>query len=206
MLTRFASSVMSPSSGYHPLMSGPYFQQPWPAFTYQGTIYDLSHLNEHYFSVVDTAGIKRAIAVIFGDHCFTRVPLPGDDPALDYPLSDRNPGYFCTERYGHSLAIVTHIDYAAKGKVWTMQGETFAIIPTVQHNGQPTYYGIMFTLDRARGYPVDLLMRVRTAFPYTESVPVTYGHSRFPHLVALKMSGKAGPGRIVGGRRQWHQL
>lgn len=119
-------------------MSGPYVQkQPWPAFTYQGTPYDLSHLNEYSFTI-NTKDIQRKIAVVFSDHCFTRTPRPGDDPGLPYPLSDRRPGSFCVEQLNHSRAIRDHIADAAKGKVWTMQHETFAIIPTVDHDGRPT--------------------------------------------------------------------
>ena len=54
-------------------MSGPYFQkQSWTPFTYQGTTYSLTHLDEYTFSVVDTDKIERHIAVTFGDHCFPR--------------------------------------------------------------------------------------------------------------------------------------
>lgn len=188
-------------------MSGPYVQKrPWHEFIYQGTTYSLRHLDEYTFSVADTTGATRQIAVVFSDHCFTRTPRPDDDPALRYPQSDRNPGSFCTERYAHSLNLLDHIAYATRGKVWTMQDENFAIIPTVEHNGQPAYYGIIFSLDRVKGLPIDLVMRVKTAFPYTNDRPITYGHSRFVHLVALRMAGKKGPGRITGQHRKWPAL
>ncbi len=88
------------------------------------------------------------------------------------------------------------------GKVWTLQGESYAIIPTVRPSGQVMYYGIIVSLDRVKGLPVDLRMRVKTAFPYDRDQPVTYGHVRFPHLVTLRMKGKH-PGRITGHNRKW---
>lgn len=184
-------------------MPGPYFQRrSWPAFVYQGVTYSLRHLDEYTFRVVDTGRVERQIAVTFGDHCFTRTPAPGDDPALRYPDSDRNPGYFCFDRYTLSRDLITHIGSAAAGKVWTMQHDSLAIIPTVEHLGKPTYYGIIFSLDPVKGLPVDLHMRVKTAFPYTLDRPVTYGHTRFKHLVALRMSRKM-PGRITGQQGKW---
>src|SRR5687767_2370309 len=84
-------------------MTGPYFQQNWPALSYQGETYDLGHLDEYTFSVIDSNGVERIIAVIFSDHCFTRREEPGDDPELHYPGSDRRPGCFSIDRYVHSL-------------------------------------------------------------------------------------------------------
>lgn len=188
------------------LVPGSFFQKSsWPTFVYQGVPYPLTHLDEYAFSVVDTGQVERQIAVTFGDHCFTRSPRPGDDPSLVYPASDRNPGMFCFERYGLSLELVSLIADAVKGKVWTLRGESFAIIPTVDHAGRPTYYGIIFSLERVKGLPVDLRMRVRTAFPYTEDDPVTYGHVRFRNLVELRVKGKLPP-PIFGSHQKWPRL
>ena len=54
-----------------------------------------------------------------------------------------------------------------------MHEENVAVIPVVRHNGMPTYYGIVFSLDRVKGLSIDLVMRVRTAFPYTRDTPGT---------------------------------
>ena len=185
------------------LVPGPYFQKSsWPTFVYQGVSYSLTHLDEYTFCVLDTGQVERQIAVTFGDHCFTRKPRPGDDPGLVYSHSDRNPGHFCFERYARSLNLVALIDGAVKGKVWRLQDESFAIIPTIDLRGRPTYYGIIFSLDKVKGLPVDLRMRVKTAFPYTEDEPVTYGHVRFRNLVDLRVKGKFPP-QVAGSRRKW---
>ena len=146
-------------------MPGPYFQRRWPSFVYWGVTYPLDHLDEYTLTVVDTGQNERRIAVTFGDHCFTRSPRPGDDPALIY-------------------------------------AESFAIIATVDRSGHPTYYGIVFGLDRVKGLSVDLRMRVKTAFPYTDREPVAYGQVRFRNLVELRMKGKSPP-LITGQRRNW---
>ncbi len=177
--------------GYWYGMSGPYFQkQSWPSFVYQGQTYDLTHLVEYEVEVTDSGGATRRIAISFSDHCFTREPNGEDDPALQYLHSTRPTGYFCTERYRLSLNLVGHIAHAMQGKVWIIEGGNFATIPTVDHQGNKMLYGIVFSLDRVKKLPVDLDMRVRTAYPCDATEIMTYGNVRFPHLVTLRMQGK----------------
>lgn len=183
-------------------MSGPYFQkQPWPAFSYQGIIYDFGHLDEYQFDVVDSAQVTRSIAVTFSDHCFTRNPIQGDDPALRYPASTRNPGHFCVERYQHSMQLVTHIEAGVIRNVGLLEHDRFAFIPTVDHQGTPREYGIIFSLDRVSGLPVKLRMQVRSAHLRLTGDMVTFGTIKFAHLVKLRMEGVQ-PRRIRGRRRQ----
>lgn len=185
-------------------MSGPYFQPTWPAFVYQGAPYDLAHLNEYELTVNDTDRCDRRIAVTFSDHCFTRNPEPGDDAGLLYPASDRKPGHFCFERYAQSFALTGHITTAVGGRVWTVRDNAFAIVPTVDQSGKRVFYTIMFSLDRVTGLPVQLHMRIKTAYP-AEEPPVTYGDVRFRHLVALRMRRQS-PGRIMSPHRRVPRL
>jgi hypothetical protein len=183
-------------------MSGPYFQKHrWPDFAYQGQRYGLSHLDEYVFSTDDSQAVMRQIVVTFEDHCFTREWEAGDDAALIYPPSSRKPGCFCIDRYQHSLQLPTHIQRAAGGAVWNIQGDNFAIVPTVTQEGLKVLYGIVFSLDPVKGLPVDLHMRVKTAYPCDEKDIVTYGSVRFRHLVTLRMQKKR-PGRIVDRGRK----
>ncbi len=183
-------------------MAGPYFHKSsWPPFAYQGATYDLTHLDEYEFSVVDTEGLQRHIAVTFADHCFTREPVSGDDPALVYPTSDRRPGHFSFERYELTFGLVGHIAHAAAGQVWNVGGENFAAVPVVDRSSNRVLYGIVFGLDRVTGLPVHLHMRVKTAYPVDEKTLVTFGSVRFRHLVALRMKGKR-PGRITDRHRK----
>jgi hypothetical protein len=182
-------------------MPGPYFpNSSWTAFVYRGAPYSLDHLNEYEFTAVDTDKIARKIAVTFADHCFTRDPQPGDDPALVYPASDRHPGHFCFERYQLSIGLVGHIAFAAAGKVWTVDGGNFAALSVIDQSGRTVFYGIVFSLDRVSGLPVDLHMRVKTAYPMDDGI-TTFGSVRFRHLVALRMKNRR-PGRIAGERRR----
>ena len=187
-------------------MSGPYFQkQGWPAFVYQGQTYEFAHLDEYEVEVVDSEKKTRWIAITFSDHCFTRLPEAGDDPALRYPQSSRSPGYFCTERYRLSLDLVPHIERATQRDVWNIRDGNFAVVPVVTHQGMRVLYGIVFSLDRVKGLPVDLHMRVETAYPCDEKDLVTFGSVRFAHLVTLRMQGR-NPRRILDKHRKRPRL
>jgi hypothetical protein len=182
-------------------MSGSYFRkQSWPAFVYQGQTYEFTHLDDYDVEVIDSEKKTRRIAVSFSDHCFTREADGKDDPALLYPQSTRAAGYFCIERYHLSLNLRQHIAQAMQGKVWNIAGENFATIPTVDRQGILVLYGIVFSLDRVKKRPVDLDMRVRTAYPCDEKNLVTFGTVRFVHLVTLRMQGKR-PNRNLDRRR-----
>jgi hypothetical protein len=182
-------------------MAGPYFSNSrWAPFVYQGVTYSLDHLNEYEFTIVDTEKKVRKIAVTFADHCFTRAPKPGDDPALVYPDSDRRPGYFCFERYQLSKGLGDLIAFAVAGNVWTVDGGNFAALPVIDQSGRKILYGIIFSLERVSGLLVELRMRVKTAYRMDDGI-TTFGSVRFRHLVALRMKNKK-PGRIAGEHRE----
>ena len=66
-------------------MAGPYFlKSSWPSFVYKGATYDLIHLDEYEFTVMDSDGVERRIVVTFSYHCFTRDPEDSDDLALRF--------------------------------------------------------------------------------------------------------------------------
>jgi hypothetical protein len=184
-------------------MSGPYFQKlSWPAFIYQQITYDLSHLDEFIFPIVDSQKTKRTIAVTFGDHCFTRNPLPGDDPNLMYPRCSRNPGCFCFDRYAASKQLATSIEAAKLGMVWMVKGENYAFIPKVNVLGNQSDYAIVFSMKRVKRLQgVDLHMFVESAYFCDRYEIQEYGNVRFPHLATLRMRDEV-PGRQIGYRRR----
>jgi hypothetical protein len=187
-------------------MSGPYFQKaPWPAFVYQDQRYCFDHLEEYIFCVNDAQSISRQIAVTFSDHCFTREWADGDDRQLIYPMSSRQSGCFCFDRYQYSLDIRRHIQWATNGNVWNSEGTNVAIIPTVIHQEQKMFYRILFSLDPVTGLPMDLRMHVRSAHLCDKKAPDTFGHVRFSHLVSLRLQKKH-PKKFFEHRRKRPRL
>jgi hypothetical protein len=164
----------------------------WPPFVHKERMYDLSHLDEYCVETLDSGKVPRKISVTFSDHCFTRDYESGDDPSLIYPNSSRQSGCFCHVRYELSLGLKDLLGTAFEGrdKVWMVRGENMASIPTVDSRGQSILYGIVFSLDRVKKLPVDLDLRVRSAYPCDSRTIVTYGSVRFAHLVTLRMQNK----------------
>ena len=183
----------------------------WPIFIYQEKIYDLSHLDEWHFDILDFSGEKRRLAVTYSDHCFTRKHEQNDHNDLFYPGGSRNPSIFSFERYHHSLQIAEHILRAANGKVWNASAyhgyqENFAAIPTINQEGIPIFYAIIFSLERVgKDLPIDLHMRVRSAYPCKNQAIPTFGEIRFNKLIALCMLGKS-PTRITDPHRKKPRL
>lgn len=169
-------------------MPGPYFQRLcWTPYVHRGVACPLDHLDEYEFEIDDAGNVRRRIAVTFSDHVFTRDAIPTDDPREAYPGSTRDPpGHFCETRYAHSLNIRALIDWGTRGHAWNLDGEHYAQVPTVDHNGRPTFYAIVFSLDPVGGLPVHLHMRVRSAYPCDQSVPTTFGSIKFKKLVELR--------------------
>jgi hypothetical protein len=185
-------------------MPGPYFPIPdWPSFVHEGFVYTFEHLREYEFSVTDSAEMERRVGVTFSDHVFTRDSAPSDKPGTLFPTSSRNPpGAFCPIRYSLSLRIREWIAWTVEGHAWILDGDDrFAQIPLVDDQGGPILYAIVFSLDPVRGLPVDLHMRVRSAYPCDHHVPMTYGNVRFRHLVRLRVEGRR-PGKNLDKRRK----
>lgn len=183
-------------------MRRPYIQKTsWPDFFHGKQSYSLRHLDEYTFSVEDGQGIVRQVIVTFSDHCFTRKCPDNADPTLIYPASSRESGCFCFDRYGHSLHLLRHIEQASKGKVWNAGDGDYSIVPTVKRAGRKLLYNVVFILQPVTGLPVGLHMSIKTAHPYEQGTPTTFGEVRFKQLVTLRMQKKH-PKKRWGGRRR----
>jgi len=82
------------------------------------------------------------------------------------------------------------------GKVWNVSGENCAAVPTVDYKGSNVLYLIVFSLDRTKKRPVDLDLRVRTAYPCDKEEIITHGPVWFPRLVTLRMQDKRPKGEF----------
>ena len=179
----------------------------WPPFSHKGITYDFGHLADLEVHFVDSTSIERLILVTFHDHCVTRDPVAGDDPALRFPGCSRKPGpgMFCAERYEHSKGLRAHLAAVAGQKVWVLWDTNFAVIPCVTSKGKRVLYGIVFSLDKHTGDKYDLVLRVRSAYQCDEKKIETYGAVSFLTLVRLRLEGKQ-PRRIKDRNQKRPQL
>ena len=160
----------------------------------EGDLFEFEHLDEYHLVAEDSEGNERHIIVVFSDHCFTD-KAPEDSLAPQkylYQDSTRNPGYFCKKRYRHSLLLVQHIEDAKERSVWNASGQNLAIIPTVEENGVPAHYAVLFYLRRWKGNrPYHLRMDVVSAYICDDIAQfATFGEIGFKKLVSLAMKNK----------------
>ena len=179
-------------------------QPPWRPFEFEGTSYDLSHLNEYSLTAEDSLGEKRIILVTFSDHCFTRKSEPGDQASLQYQGARQREGVFCFLRYRHSLSLIEHLARAKTGTVWNVAGQNLAVLPTITQDGQPLHYAIVFNLIPLKGrHPYHLYMDVVSAYPCDASKEfVTFGDVGFKKLIGVKMARKQLPKNTGSNRRR----
>ncbi|MFN6254385.1 MAG: hypothetical protein ACK4Y5_20245 [Acetobacteraceae bacterium] len=167
----------------------------WSDFTNISTreVLSLSHLND--FSITVNVGSEESeihvkIAVSFSDHCFTRERRNGDPYYLNFPNCSRRDGVFCIERYNLSITIRDHIVYFSKGDAWIIDGDNCAILPVVESNGEKCFYAIVFSLEKVKGLPFELHMRVKSAYKCDRGPPAIYGTVKFRRLAQLTLEGK----------------
>ncbi len=120
----------------------------WNPFTHGATTYDLAHLHNLEFDLVQPARKDKPeriypITVEFSLHCFAKTTKAGDDPSLAYSDS-RETRTFCFERYAlsHQLpAIMRSLD--ARICRHTRHGNFVTIDLTLQ-SGEHVEYEVYF--------------------------------------------------------------
>ena len=146
----------------------------WTAFTYQGQTYDLSHLHDLEFDLVQPAAKGKpersySIKVEFSLHCFAKEKKAGDDPALAYS-DNRETRTFCFDRYGlshHLPAIMSSLDQ----RVCRHTGHgNFLTIDLVNQRGDTVEYEVYFQPSKTRsGGKTRIKLYVQSAYVRDEN-------------------------------------
>ncbi|MEJ1342471.1 MAG: hypothetical protein RPU52_15325 [Candidatus Sedimenticola sp. (ex Thyasira tokunagai)] len=176
----------------------------WQPFEYQGTTYDLSHLDPLYWSYTAAAGERRPertykFQVSFSMHCFSRDPLEGEVvvPGLWYE-EEREKRVFCFDRHELSYQLPEIIRSMGDRVCWhTVHGSFFTIELTTKE-GEEVEYEVYFDVTRAtrKGW---LNLIVKSAYVRTEDYASTQPKKRKIRLdvIAYKRQSKQDiqPGR-----------
>lgn len=127
----------------------------WQAFSYAGITYDLSHLHPRRIRFVQPSKGERperifVVQLIFGLHCFTRSPEPGElvDPALRYGDS-RETRVFCHRRYKLSARLPTIVEGLSERPCYHTGKGNFFVIECVDEQGMRQDFEVYFTASRA---------------------------------------------------------
>lgn len=132
----------------------------WNAFVYDGTQYDLSHLDSFEWAYFYEAGEKRPertykFHISFSMHCFTRKPKDNEevDESLWYAGS-KETRVFCFDRYELSSQLPEIVKSLGDRKCFQTNHGNFFTIELTTKSGEQVEYEVFFDVTRAtrRGY------------------------------------------------------
>lgn len=127
----------------------------WFPFRSSEATYDLSHLHPRRIEFVQAAKgdlpeRRYQVQLIYGLHCFTRSPAPGEaiDPTWQYSDS-REARIFCPRRYEFSKLLPGIVESLAARPCYHTEKGNFFVIELVDEVGITQQYEVYFTASRA---------------------------------------------------------
>lgn len=126
----------------------------WSPFEFNDQVYDLSHLHDLEFDIVQPAkegkpARQYSILVEFSLHCFSTKIKPGD--SRDLRISDsRESRTFSFERYGLSKNLPEIMPRIVDLTCRNTGKDNFLIIETVDEAGNDVEYEIFFSASKVK--------------------------------------------------------
>lgn len=127
----------------------------WKPFTFEGTVYDLTHLHPKHLSYRQVAtGDKPervyTVDVTFSLHCFTRGIKPGEQPRHSLLYADsRECRVFDFRRYALSRELPAIVEELHRRKCYHSGKGNFFVVELVTHEGERLDYEIYFEASRS---------------------------------------------------------
>lgn len=137
--------------------------------TYQGELWDLSHLDPFAFHRDPALGYKLEIVVIFSCHCFThgldkdgRSPIPVEE--LFH--ADGEARVLSPERYALSRSLLVPLINALEHRhiIVAAPWDNYVTFERTTPSGEVEHYGIFFMVTRAKNRKNRLILRVQSAY------------------------------------------
>jgi hypothetical protein len=140
----------------------------WLAFTHDGHVYDLSHLDSSDYVFTQGATGHQPVRqyrvwISFSHHCFTENAKSGDDPAAFYTFNKDNRS-FDIRRYELSKHLPSIIRTLMDRTVSHTGHNNFLTIEVLGEAGSVIEYDVFFEVKRAAG-DKRLHLIVQSAFP-----------------------------------------
>lgn len=167
----------------------------FPTFHYQGTDYDLAHLNAFSCEYIQPAKANDVVEktyhciIEFSTHCFTRglnqrqnESLVNIDEALHY-ITPKETRIFCFERYELSKKLPEIMKEVDKKKChFTSADDKFLTVSLLDKNGKPQDYEIYFSLQKAKAKDHDVHIFINSAYIRDDNhkAPRIHGRRRKP--------------------------
>lgn len=163
----------------------------WGNFVCGEVEYDLSHLHPLSFDVIVPAQPGKPqqvyrVNVIFGMHCFTRKPVPGETYSADLEYEHEGESrVFCSERHALSMSLPEIMRSIGSRKCFHTNYGTYFIVEAVNLDGKKYEYAIFFKVSKASkglrlnvyvqsAYRLDGDERVGDGVPLKKSKPIKF--------------------------------
>lgn len=170
----------------------------WRPFTFQGTTYDLSHLDPfdwHYTTEATDklTAIKYKFQVTFSMHCFSRKPLVNEQVTgnMWYPWP-REQRIFCFDRYEFSKQLPDIIQDLGGRNCWHTHHGTFFTIEVTTKGVQKTEYEIYFDVTKATRKGNWLNLVIQSAYERTDAYASTRPKKRKIRLHVIARNKQQG--------------
>lgn len=137
----------------------------WRHINFQRQRYDLSHLRDFSFYLIQEASAGKperqyGIDVMFSWHCFTRTAEEGDSEIL---MRGREQRSFCHERYSHTHRLPEIIKTLDKRHCRNTGRGNYLTVEFVEDDGTRLEYEVYFTLTKP-GKKKNLKLHVESAY------------------------------------------
>ncbi len=141
----------------------------FPRVIYEGHQWDLSHLDPYVFYRDSGMGVQFEIVVIFSCHCFTHA-VKKDERSLIPPAelfqADGETRVLNPERYELSSTLLLPLIKALPERhiIVAAPGDNYVTFERKTAVGGIEYYGMFFTVTKARNRKNRLILRVQSAY------------------------------------------
>ncbi|MDG0025600.1 hypothetical protein [Trinickia sp. Y13] len=148
------------------------FAHRFGRLTYQGSLWDLTHLDPIAFQCDLDLGFRSTVLVLFSCHCFTRsfawdsrvrIEIPRDEIYND----GREERVLCPERYEASRQMLRDLVLTLPGRRIIMadqRQQNFVTVETTTASGERSLYAVFFEVEKDRTRKHRILLRIQSAY------------------------------------------
>lgn len=161
----------------------------WEAFSYNGEIYDLSHLWPELWTYEQPASNGKAakhyrIRIIYSLHCFTMGKETGHDPKLSY-ADAREARTFCFTRHTQSYLLPEIMKNIGAGYVLHTGYSSYLRV-----DSGSAQYEVYFSVTRSKEKCADLQINIKSAYIRTKGGEPKAGKIRFSVIAFNTLNNK----------------
>jgi hypothetical protein len=148
------------------------FAHQFGSLMYQGSRWDLTHLDPFAFQCDLDLGFPTTVLVLFSCHCFTHSFAWDPRPRVEIPQCEiyndgREARVLCPDRYQSSRRLLRDLVLALPVRRIIVTDErqpNFMTVETTNAFGEPSLYAVFFEVEKDKTRKHRLLLRIQSAY------------------------------------------